>query len=118
MWRHGDVLIEAVKTIPGGRLRRPELVLAEGEATGYCHRIDRAGATELLDRGATLYVRVLAETATVMHQDRRPITLPRGLYQVWRQPERSSFPFALCARQRFSGKPGQGRENPTQGVHV
>jgi hypothetical protein len=87
MWRYGDVLIAAVETIPGDALRRPGCVLAEGEATGHSHRIDRAGTVELLDRGGTLYLRVLAETATVIHQERRPITLPRGFYRVWQQRE-------------------------------
>jgi hypothetical protein len=82
-------LIAAVDSIPGDALRRPGCVLAEGEATGHTHRIDRPGAAELLERGGTLYLRVLADSAAVVHQEHRPIVLPRGLYRVWQQREYS-----------------------------
>jgi hypothetical protein len=87
MWRHGDVFIIAIDAIPGGELRRPGWVLVEGEATGHSHRLDRSGAAERLDRGETLYLRVLPERATVLDHRDRPITLPRGLYQVWKPRE-------------------------------
>src|SRR5262245_54829656 len=89
MWRHGDVFIAAVDEIPDGAIRRPGYVLAEGEATGHSHRIDRPGAAELLERGGMLYLRVLAAEASVIHQEHRLITLPRGLYRVWQQREYS-----------------------------
>jgi hypothetical protein len=84
MWRHGDVFIAAIDVIPGDMVRRPGWVLVEGEATGHSHRLDRSGAAERLDRGETLYLRVLADRATVIDHRHRPITLPRGLYQVWK----------------------------------
>jgi hypothetical protein len=34
-----------------------------------------------------LYLRVLAERATVVHQEHGPIVLPQGAYRVWRQRE-------------------------------
>ncbi len=89
MWRHGDVFIAAVDAIPGDAVHRPGGVLAEGEATGHSHRIERPGTAELLERGGTLYLRVVAETATVIHQEHRPITLPQGHYRVWQQREYS-----------------------------
>jgi hypothetical protein len=85
MWRHGDVFIAAIDAIRGDVIRRPGWVLVEGEETGHGHRLDRSGAAERLDRGETLYLRVLAETATVIDQQHRPIILPRGLYRVWKQ---------------------------------
>ncbi len=85
MWLHGDVFISPVDAIPGDVIRRPGWVLAEGEATGHSHRLDRSGAAERLERGETLYLRVLAETATVIDPQDRPITLPRGLYRVWKR---------------------------------
>jgi hypothetical protein len=87
MWRHGDVLIAPVGAIPSDAIRRPFPVLAEGEATGHSHRIAEPGAAELLERGGMLYLRVVTECATVVHQEHRPITLPRGNYRVWQQRE-------------------------------
>lgn len=89
MWRHGDVFIAAVDRIPGGAVRRAGWVLAEGEATGHSHRIERPETVELYERGGMLYLRVVAESATVIHQEHRPITLPRGTYRVWQQREYS-----------------------------
>jgi hypothetical protein len=89
MWRHGDVFIAAVATIPDGAARRPGTVLAEGEATGHSHRIERPETVELYEGGGMLYLRVVAESATVIHQEHRPITLPRGTYRVWQQREYS-----------------------------
>jgi hypothetical protein len=34
-----------------------------------------------------LYVQVTALTATVVHEEHRPIVLARGLYRVWTQRE-------------------------------
>ena len=84
MWRHGDLFITAIEAIPGDMVQRPGWVVVEGEATGHSHRLDRSGVADRLDRGETLYLRVLAERATVIDHRHRPITLPRGLYQVWK----------------------------------
>ena len=87
MWRQGDVLISVVDAIPPGATKRSNCVLAEGELTGHSHRIDHPGVAELLDCGGRLYLRVLANDAKVVHQEHGPITLPHGLYTVWRQRE-------------------------------
>lgn len=88
MWRQGDVLIAVVDTIPADAVRRPDVVLAEGEITGHRHRIQDETTAELwtaLD--GLLYLKVIAETATLVHDEHGPITLQRGLYRVWRQRE-------------------------------
>src|SRR4051794_3740882 len=87
MLRHGDVFIAPVGSIPADAIRKHHLVLAEGEVTGHSHRISEAGAAELLERDGTLYLRVLAERATLVHQEHRAIELPRGEYRVWQQRE-------------------------------
>jgi hypothetical protein len=89
MWRHGDVFIVAVEAIPDGAVRRTGWVLAEGEATGHSHRIERPETVELYERDGMMYLRVVAESATVVHQEHRAITLPRGTYRVWQQREYS-----------------------------
>ena len=68
-------------------MRKHHCVLAEGEVTGHTHRIEEPGAAELLECGGTLYLRVIADRATVVHQEHRPLALPHGEYRVWQQRE-------------------------------
>jgi hypothetical protein len=89
MWRHGDVFIAAVDSIPARAIARPNGVLAYGEATGHSHRIEKPGSSELWELGDQLYLRVTADFARVVHQEHKPITLPRGIYRVWQQREYS-----------------------------
>jgi hypothetical protein len=89
LFRQGDVLIAAIPSIPEQARRLPHSTLAEGEATGHTHRIDEAGGAELFDSAGTLYLRVFADSATVVHQEHGPIALPRGNYRVWQQREYS-----------------------------
>jgi hypothetical protein len=89
LYRHGDVLVERVNSIPARALKRPHLVLAEGELTGHAHRVKEVGSAELHQDGSQLFLRVLAKTAILIHQEHGPISLPRGEYRVWRQREYS-----------------------------
>jgi hypothetical protein len=87
MWRHGDVLIEQVQSIPSGARSLPHCILAEGELTGHSHRVEGSGVAELFEVGNERYLRVLVESASVVHQEHRTITLPWGIYRVWGQRE-------------------------------
>jgi hypothetical protein len=89
LYRHGDVLVQSVERIPVDAKKRPHLVLAEGEMTGHSHRIAEAGSAELLQTGVDMYLRVVADTATLVHQEHGPVILPKGTYRVWRQREYS-----------------------------
>ena len=87
MWRHGDVLIAAVEALPPGARKRPSSVLMQGELTGHAHRIEEPGSAELWEVGGQVFVRVTAERARVIHEEHRPIMLPRGTYRIWQQRE-------------------------------
>lgn len=89
LYRHGDVLVSAIDAMPSGAAKRPHLVLAEGEMTGHAHRIAELGSAELFQRGSEMFLRVLTSTATLVHDEHGPITLPRGDYRVWKQREYS-----------------------------
>ena len=89
MWRQGDVFIAPVRSIPKGAKPRPGGVLVEGELTGHSHRVADLRTAAVLESGGGLFLRVLADTATVVHQEHGPITLPRGAYRVWGQREYS-----------------------------
>lgn len=85
VYRHGDILIAPVATIPDGCRKRSDLVLARGEATGHAHRIETKAAAELYELGSDLFLRVLGENARVVHEEHGPIELTPGNYRVWRQ---------------------------------
>ena len=62
-------------------------MLAYGEITGHSHRIAEPDAAELWEHGGQVYLKIVADQATVMHEEHKPITLTRGLYRVWMQRE-------------------------------
>ena len=87
MWRHGDVLIASVDAIPDSAKPQLHTILARGEVTGHAHRIAEPGAAQLWEHGGLLYLRVFADSATLVHEEHRAISLPRGSYRVWMQRE-------------------------------
>ncbi|OON68347.1 hypothetical protein [Hymenobacter sp. CRA2] len=89
LYRHGDVLIAAVPALPASAVPQPGLVLAHGEVTGHSHRIREIGAARLFNDGRRIYLHITAPTATLVHEEHRPITLPAGVYSVWQQREYS-----------------------------
>ena len=89
MWRHGDVLIAEVDAIPEQGQQQKNTVLAYGEVTGHSHCIAETGAAYVWDSNGSLFLNVVADEATVVHEEHKPITLPHGLYRVWMQREYS-----------------------------
>src|SRR5262245_28782859 len=88
MYRHGDVILVAVDSIPNDADRRPSAVLARGEATGHSHRIaNPSGVSVFTGDGAVGYLNVESESATLIHDEHKPIELPRGMYRFWLQRE-------------------------------
>ena len=86
LWRHGDVLIQAVATLPEGGVRWPGAVLAYGEVTGHSHQVETPECAELWWVQDSLYLRVLAATR-IVHEEHQPIPLEPGVYRVWQQRE-------------------------------
>lgn len=87
-WRHGDVLIEQVPAIPeDAEQRAGPPILARGEITGHSHRVAEPDAAEIWVAAGVLYLRILTETATLVHEEHAPITLTQGTYRFWQQRE-------------------------------
>lgn len=91
-FRQGDVLFVPVNSIPQDAKKRDprgskSAVLVEGEATGHHHSVETLDATEVLDCGEGLYLRVSGDAVSIVHQEHSPITLPAGNYEVRRQRE-------------------------------
>ena len=87
MWRHGDVLIARIDSIPPNARLRPDVVLAYGESTDHSHQIEFPASAELWELDGQVYLKVVADSARVIHEEHMPISLPRGLYRVWKQRE-------------------------------
>lgn len=89
-YRQGDVLFKLVETMPVEGKRRNSGHIVEGEATGHVHRVaeqDLAQA-EVMECGNELFVRVTAEGGvSIVHEEHRPVRLPRGDYEIVRQRE-------------------------------
>jgi hypothetical protein len=89
MYRHGDILVAAVDAVPADAKKLRHLVLAEGEMTGHAHRVLEPGSAVLYQAKGDLFLSVVAERATLVHEEHGPIMLERGAYRVWRQREYS-----------------------------
>jgi hypothetical protein len=87
LWRQGDVFIERILSVPRGAVRRPDLLLAEGEITGHSHRIADPDAATLYSLGNQLLLVVHRDGAKVVHEEHGPIELTPGNYRVWKQRE-------------------------------
>lgn len=87
LFRHGDVLIQGIEAIPGAPERLPHAILAHGETTGHCHRLDRPAEADLYLGPEGMFLRVRGEGVSVVHEEHAPIHLPPGAYRVWRQRE-------------------------------
>ncbi|MEH2251215.1 hypothetical protein [Nostoc sp.] len=87
LYRHGDVLIKRIASLPVAAQRRVGATLAHGEITGHSHRIQQPNAVQLWVHGSDLFLEVKEPSATLVHEEHRAIELPQGLYRIWRQRE-------------------------------
>ncbi|MDZ8188516.1 MAG: hypothetical protein RMX96_27130 [Nostoc sp. ChiSLP02] len=87
IYRHGDVLLRRIDTLPVNAQKHVGATLAYGELTGHSHRIQQADAVQLWVNGSELFLEVKEPTATLVHEEHRPIELTKGFYRVWRQRE-------------------------------
>jgi hypothetical protein len=88
-YRHGDVMIEEVKSLPEIREKLTHTILAHGEMTGHSHRIKEYEDADLYSTHRGLHLHVRGTSVTVIHEEHAPITLASGYYRIWRQREYS-----------------------------
>ena len=85
-YRHGDLLLEEVQSIPMGGNKRKNGIILAGEATGHHHRI--GGNSAVLDYpDEKVFVEVNSPTAPLTHEEHNRIDIPAGKYRVIRQRE-------------------------------
>jgi len=83
--RQGDVLVLRVKEVPEGAIKKDNLILAEGEATGHLHELNTG---ELYEKDGTLYFKVSEDTvASLVHPEHNTVTFEPGIYKVVHQRE-------------------------------
>jgi hypothetical protein len=78
-YRHGDVQITKVSSIPSDAKKKDNLILAYGEKTGHMHQVDVGELFEARDGLLYLKVEKLAE---VDHQEHPASPLTPGVYFV------------------------------------
>ena len=91
----GDILIERVDDAPhsGKGVQSVDagaVIIAEGEATGHCHRLlgsvamyrDDALARDVPSGLYVAHVEVRSPTGRLEHEEHAPITLERGTYRI------------------------------------
>src|SRR6266498_5201054 len=88
-YRHGDVLIEEVTSLPKVREKLSHRILAHGEVTGHAHWIKESEEADLYGTSEGLFLHVRGPSVSVVHQEHANITLTSGFYRVWRQREYS-----------------------------
>jgi hypothetical protein len=89
--QQGDVLLRKLDSIPAGKqesISRKRLVLAHGES-GHSHVIEDSEA-ELIKIGERMLLR-LTRSATVVHEEHKPITLSPGVWEIGRVREYDWF---------------------------
>ena len=86
LYRHGDVLVQSVETLPAAAQPRPGNALAYGEVTGHSHRIREVQQAQLYAAQGELYL-ALSAPSTLIHEEHATIPLPAGFYRVWMQRE-------------------------------
>ncbi len=96
-YRQGDILVQAVSSIPAQSVPAPrdggQVVLAYGEATGHRHAIaDRAATLFVLEQAQEIAARRWlqisgTEAVALAHAEHATIMLPPGLYEVRIQRE-------------------------------
>ena len=85
MKRQGDLLIIRIDSMPQDVVRQASRILAEGEATGHMHELDKG---EVYEKDGTLYFKVEENnTTTLNHPEHKAVTFDPGTYKVIRQRE-------------------------------
>jgi hypothetical protein len=83
IYRQGDVLIRRITELPAQKLTKRESgILAYGEVTGHCHKVESIESAEVLECGKDLYLRVGPEGVRIVHDEHSAIELAPGNYSV------------------------------------
>jgi hypothetical protein len=92
--RHGDLSFRRANIKVKGKGHK-SIVLALGEFTGHSHRLTADGNATVTyadnSSGEVEYFEVRGGTATLTHEEHKPITFVEGTYKVIREREYDYF---------------------------
>ena len=89
LFRHGDLLIRKVPSIPKTAIPTSTNVIAEGEKTGHNHELKGSHQVfEMLDKQLYLEAK---QDVILKHEDHNTLTLPSGCYII--ESQRKYDPF-------------------------
>ncbi|MBE9125024.1 hypothetical protein IQ257_03815 [Coleofasciculus sp. LEGE 07092] len=77
LYRHGDVLLKQIDSLPVGVQKRVGTTLAHGELTGHSHRIQQSHTVQLWVHGNDLFLEVKQPSAKLIHEEHQAIELPQ-----------------------------------------
>jgi len=89
-YRHGDLLIVKIDTLPAGAKDIKSKIVEEGEETGHFHQLSGDGLV-YEDSEQTKYIQSNDDALTIVHEEHNPINLPTGVYKVTRQREYDTY---------------------------
>jgi len=91
--QQGDVLLRRADNILSTEGKKvisvKRCILAEGEQTGHCHVIEDDGV-EMFSLGDKTYID-LENESTITHEEHKPITLSKGIWEIGRVQEFDYF---------------------------
>lgn len=83
-YRHGDLLLTRVDSIPTKARKTNTNILQEGELTGHKHKL--RGQAQIYELEEQKYVQV-EEPTELMHEDHNTIVLEKGTYLLEHERE-------------------------------
>ena len=90
IFRHGDLLIREIWTIPENTVPKSTNIIAEGEKTGHNHTLN--GSHQIFETDETMYFEAKQELS-IEHPEHNTINIPKGVYKV--AHEQSWNPFLI-----------------------
>ena len=88
-YRHGDVFLKRIASLPNGLKKDTSNVLAYGEITGHKHQLSKSGQVLINPQGQK-FVKIEQE-ATLTHEEHKQIVLEAGTYEVVIEREYEPF---------------------------
>ena len=81
-YRHGDLRIDRVESMPSGELKKEPIALALGEVTGHKHLLKtRPSGVEIANHNGATYFRV-TEVTPLVHEEHTVTEFVPGIYRM------------------------------------
>lgn len=81
IYRHGDVLLKKIDTLPNNTIKQNTKTIALGEVTGHSHRFDGGQVCVFENKQKQKFVEVTEDTVLI-HEEHKSINVIQGVYEV------------------------------------